>query len=106
MSAEVSAFKKKLRNLEPGRELVYHFGHLGRDRHENETVNQIASLAFAVDDTGHGAIFARRAGTGYEYVVKVFRRLGLRTDGNGGFQEVCRVAKLHEGRTRTLQQYA
>lgn len=100
-SEEVAAFKKRLRNLEPGRELIYHRGELAHDRDDNETVNQIAALALAVDEVGAGAVFQRRLpDRGFEYIVKVFRKLGYRRDGNGTYQEVLRVARMQEGRIR------
>lgn len=93
----LAEFKKKLRNLEPGREIVYHVGELAYDRETNSEVNQIGALALAVDEIGAGAVFQRKlAKRGYEYVVRVFRKLGQRQDGNGSYQEATRVARLHE----------
>lgn len=104
---DIKTFKKKLRNLEPGRELVYHTGLLARDRENNEEINQIAALALAVDEIGAGAVFQRRVRAGIcEYVVRVFRRLGVRQDGNGSYQEVMRVARLQEGRIREGRTFA
>lgn len=99
-------FKKKMRNLEPGREFVYHVGHLSRDRATDTDTNKIAAFALALDELGHGAIFQRRVGANFEYVVRVFSRLGNRVDGNGSFQECERTASLHAGRTETVRGYA
>jgi hypothetical protein len=97
----INEFKKKLRNLEPGRELIYHVGELAYDREDNDEVNQIAALALAVDECGAGACFQRKLPRrGYEYVVRVFRKLGHRKDGNGSYQEVLRVAGLQTDRIR------
>jgi hypothetical protein len=94
-------FKKKLKNLEPGRELVYYAGNdLAYARSVNEDTNLIAALAFAVADLDYGVCFQRKIGSGYEYVLRVFRKLGIRNDGNGAYQEVVRCAALHTGRIR------
>jgi hypothetical protein len=94
-------FKKKLKNLEPGRELVYYAGSsLTNARALNEDINVIAALAMAVADLDLGVCFQRKIGSVYEYVVRVFRKLGVRNDGNGGYQEVVRCAALHTGRIR------
>lgn len=104
----LAEFKKKLRNLEPGREIVYHTGELAVARDKNEEINQIASMALAVDDIGAGAVFQRRltGGRGFEYIVRVFRKLGFRKDENGAFQEVQRVANLNVGRIREGKLFA
>lgn len=95
----IDDFKKKLRNLEPGRVLTYHMGNLAQDRENNEVVNKIASLALSVDELGYGTVFQQRVPfmrSAFHYQVRVFRNLGMRIDGNGSFQEIERVAKLHE----------
>lgn len=108
MITTVADFKKKLRNLESGRELVYHIGELAVDREDNEALNQVAAIALAVDDIGAGAVFQRKVPgrRGYDYVVRVFRRLGLRKDGNGAYQEAVRVSGLNVGRIKRGMTYA
>lgn len=98
-TVDINDFKKKLRNLEPGKELVYHTGELAYDREGNDELNWIGAIALAVDDVGAGAVFQRKLPRrGYDYVVRVFHRLGTRKDQNGSYQEVLRVANLNVGR--------
>lgn len=92
-------FKKRVRHLTPGKGLVYHQGNLALDRMGDDTLNKVAAFALAVDDCGFGAIFQRVLSPGVaEYSLRVFKRLGMRRDENGSFQEAERVAKMHEGR--------
>jgi hypothetical protein len=93
---EMKDFNKKLRNLEPGRKLVYHTGNLAVDRIQDDELNMIGALALAVAELNVGAVFQKRITARiFDYEVRVFRRLGLRVDGNGAYQEVQRLARLY-----------
>lgn len=103
----IKDFNKKLRNLEPGRKLVYHTGNLAVDRYQDDEVNLIGALASAVAELDVGAIFQRRVSRNlFDYEVRVFRRLGLREDGNGAYQEVQRLGRLFASDVRVSQKAA
>jgi hypothetical protein len=105
MMTTLAEFKKKVKHLTPGAALVYHTGELTRDRERSDLVNKVAAFALAVDDCGFGAVFQRRLGPGsYEYQVRVFKRLGMRRDQNGSFQDAERVASLHAERIRLMRE--
>lgn len=92
----INEFSKKLRNLEPGRKITYHSGMLSSDRGQCDVVNTIAGMALAVAELGCGTVFQRRVARNvFDYEVRVFKRLGLRQDGNGMFQEVQRLGRLY-----------
>jgi hypothetical protein len=96
----LNEFRKKLRALEPGKELIYHTGELAYDREDNNELNAIGAIALAVDDVGAGCVFQRKLTRGYEYIVRVFHKLGTRKDGNGSYQEVIRCAAMNVGRIK------
>lgn len=85
--------KKKLRNLEPGKPLLYFTGNLGRARYFRRDVDEVARWAMAISKLGFGVLYQQRNEDGaMQYFLKLTDKLGMRKDGNGFLQEVERVA--------------
>lgn len=83
-------FASVMRKAKPKQRILYHTGNLIEDREHNHELDKIARFVMAMYELNVARIWHDKDG----YYVSLLRRLKVRKDDQGSFQEAIRLMEI------------
>lgn len=85
------AFKMMMRKAKPGQHIRYHLGSLIDDRQRDADVDKIAKFIMVLYSLNLVRPYQKREGEEYGYYVVPLKRLKVRQDHSGSYQDAERI---------------